>query len=136
MDQTDGTRCDVTTILIFTQERNMRKFDLKLALAASLVVIANLAFNGAAFAESESGGVFFGGGESESGGVYGGDSSSESGGLAETGAESESGGLSETGAETESGGLAETGAETESGGLQETGAESESGGPELEIRNY
>ncbi len=48
--------------------------------------------------ESESGGVFFGGGESESGGVYGGENATESGGPTDTGASTETGGANNSGA--------------------------------------
>ncbi len=86
--------------------------------------------------ESESGGVFFGGGESESGGVYGGGGETESGGATNSGSGTESGGPQNSGGETESGGPTNNGAETESGGASNNGAETESGGPGVEIRNY
>jgi hypothetical protein len=86
--------------------------------------------------ESESGGVFFGGGESESGGVYGSGGESESGGVWDQGASTETGGPRNSGGESESGGPANNGAESESGGPANNGAETESGGPGVEIRNY
>lgn len=86
--------------------------------------------------ESESGGVFFGGGESESGGVYGSGGESESGGVWDQGNSTESGGAGNSGSSSESGGPTNNGAETESGGASNNGAETESGGPGVEIRNY
>ncbi|MBA3857314.1 MAG: hypothetical protein C0507_10445 [Cyanobacteria bacterium PR.3.49] len=86
--------------------------------------------------ESESGGVFFGGGESESGGVYGGEASTETGGPANSGASSETGGPGNSGASSETGGPGNTGAESDSGGAFNSGASSETGGPHVEIRNY
>lgn len=86
--------------------------------------------------ESESGGVFFGGGESESGGVYGGEQETESGGPTDQGNETETGGARNAGSSSESGGPGNSGAESETGGANNAGNESESGGPGVEIRNY
>jgi len=86
--------------------------------------------------ESESGGVFFGGGESESGGVYGGENSTESGGPTDTGSSTETGGAFNSGASSETGGPGATGAESDSGGPGNSGSSTESGGPGVEIRNY
>jgi len=86
--------------------------------------------------ESESGGVFFGGGESESGGIYGGEAATESGGPYDSGSSSETGGPGNTGASSETGGPGNSGAESDSGGPTNAGSSSESGGPHVEIRNY
>lgn len=86
--------------------------------------------------ESESGGVFFGGGESESGGVYGGENATESGGPTDQGNSSETGGPMNSGASSETGGPGNTGAESDSGGASNAGSSTESGGPGVEIRNY
>ncbi|HIA54517.1 MAG TPA: hypothetical protein EYN91_20930 [Candidatus Melainabacteria bacterium] len=86
--------------------------------------------------ESESGGVFFGGGESESGGVYGGEQETESGGPTDQGNETETGGARNAGSSSEAGGPGNSAAESESGGASNAGNESESGGPGVEIRNY
>ncbi len=86
--------------------------------------------------ESESGGVFFGGGESESGGVYGGEASTETGGPRGGEASSETGGPAGGEASSETGGPGATGAESDSGGASNAGSSTESGGPGVEIRNY
>ncbi len=86
--------------------------------------------------ESESGGVFFGGGESESGGIYGGEQETESGGPLDQGNSTETGGANNAGSSSETGGPGNSGAETETGGATNPGSSSETGGPSVEIRNY
>lgn len=86
--------------------------------------------------ESESGGVFFGGGESESGGVYESGAETETGGATNSGASTETGGATNSGASSETGGPTNAGAETETGGANNAGSQTESGGPGVEIRNY
>jgi hypothetical protein len=96
----------------------------------SAVIIAGaFLLAAAAYADSEAGGVYIGGGES--GGVFLGNGDSESGGvLNEWGVGSQSGGArSEWGVGSESGGAAqEWGLRSESGGPLDSGAESQSGG--------
>ncbi len=86
--------------------------------------------------ESESGGVFFGGGESESGGIYGGEQETETGGPTDQGNSSETGGALNSGASSETGGPNNSGAESDSGGANNSGGSTESGGPGVEIKNY
>lgn len=102
---------------------------LSYALSASLI-----AFTAAiipVLADSESGGVFFGGDGSESGGPM--DSAAENEtNPSEWGGSSESGGPQDVGAESDSGGVAYAGGESESGGPGDTGADSDSG----YVQNY
>jgi hypothetical protein len=81
------------------------------------------------FADSESGGVFYGGGDSEANPVLWGNNSESGGAAQEWGLTSESGGSrQEWNLRSQSGGPYDSGTESESGGVRRTGAESESGG--------
>jgi len=104
--------------------------------ACAVLLGSAFALSVAVHAESESGGIFFGGGDSESGSVaneWG--IGSESGGVSPSlwGVGSESSGASqEWGSRSESGGPLDSGAASESGGVPArvwgSGAESDSGG--------
>jgi hypothetical protein len=101
-----------------------------IAKASAVIIASAFVLSAAAYADSESGGVYMGGGES--GGVFFGDGDSESGSVQnEWGIGSQSGGVqNEWGIGSQSGGAAqEWGLRSQSGGPLDSGAETDSGGP-------
>jgi hypothetical protein len=118
----------------FFQKRNCKRETMMMIKAitktGAVIIAGAFLLAVAAYADSEAGGVYMGGGQS--GGVFVGSGDSESGGVRnEWGIGSESGGVSpeKWGVGSESGGAAqEWGMRSESGGPLDSGAESQSGG--------